>query len=93
MNKTESLAILNSVYKQMESMTESQLFDYMMNNSPTFRNHIDELQNTIEISLDLDDCSKDIISSAESESVSSKFMESKASNIKNHEDDSWLQAA
>lgn len=93
MNKKESLAILSSVCKQMESMSESQLFDYMMENSNTFRTHIDTLQNMIEISLDLDNLKQEFSASQEADIFSSDYTESKNLNITNIGDDSWLQAA
>ncbi len=93
MNKKESLAILSSVCKQMESMSESQLFDYMMNNSNTFRTHIDTLQNMIEISLDLDNLKQDFSVSQEADIFSSDYTESTSSDSNNLGDDSWLQAA
>ena len=49
MDKKESLSILSSVCKQMEAMSASQLFDYMMKNSDTFRTHVGSLQNMIEL--------------------------------------------
>lgn len=93
MNKKESLAILSSVCKQMESMSESQLFDYMMKNSNTFRTHIDTLQNMIEISLDLDNLKQDFSVSQEADIFSSDYTESTSSYSNNLGDDSWLQAA
>ena len=93
MNKKESLAILSSVCKQMESMSESQLFDYMMENSNTFRTHIDTLQNMIEISLDLDNLKQDFSASQEADIFSSDYTESTSSDSNNLGDDSWLQAA
>jgi len=45
MNKNEQLAILDSIFQQMESMSEDQFFNYMMDNSLTFRNYITELRN------------------------------------------------
>lgn len=93
MDKKESLAILGSVCKQMESMSESQLFDYMMENSNTFRNHIDTLQNMIEIFLDLDNLKKDFSVLQESDIFSSDYTESKGSDSNYFGDDSWLQAA
>ena len=93
MNKKESLAILSSVCKQMESMSESQLLDYMMNNSNTFRTHIDTLQNMIEISLDLDNLKQDFSVSQEADIFSSDYTESTSSDSNNLGDDSWLQAA
>lgn len=93
MNKKESLAILSSVCKQMESMSESQLFDYMMNNSNTFRTHIDTLQNMIEISLDLDNLKQDFSVSQEADIFSSDYTESTSSDSNNLGDDSWIQAA
>ena len=91
MDKKESLAILSSVCKQMESMSESQLFDYMMKNSDTFRTHIDTLQNIIEISLDLDNLS--LSASLESDSFSSDYTEAKLTANSKLGDDTWLQAA
>ena len=93
MNKKESLAILSSVCKQMESMSESQLFDYMMNNSNTFRTHIDTLQNMIEISLDLENLKQNFSASQEADVFSSDYTESTSSDSNNLGDDSWLQAA
>ena len=93
MNKKESLAILSSVCKQMETMSESQLFDYMMKNSNTFRTHIDTLQNMIEISLDLDNLKQDFSASQEADVFSSDYTESTSSDSNNLGDDSWLQAA
>ena len=93
MNKKESLAILSYVCKQMESMSESQLFDYMMKNSNTFRTHIDTLQNMIEISLDLDNLKQDFSASQEADVFSSDYTESTSSDSNNLGDDSWLQAA
>lgn len=93
MNKKESLAILSSVCKQMESMSESQLFDYMMENSDTFRTHIDTLQNMIEISLDLDNLKQEFSASQKADIFSSEYTESKSLDVTNFGDDSWLQAA
>ncbi len=50
MNKNEQLAILDSVFQQMKSMSEEQLFDYMKQNSQTFNNMISEIQNRIDVS-------------------------------------------
>lgn len=93
MNRNESLAILDSVCKQMEAMSESQLFDYMMENSQTFRNHIDELQNMIEISLDLSTLKQELSALREADSFSSVYTEQSGLVTDIMGDDSWLQAA
>lgn len=93
MDKNESLAILDSVCKQMESMSEEQLFDYMMSNSETFRKHIEQLKNTVELSLDLDDRKKLLLSEAKAKDFTSEYVESKMEHINIQGDDSWLQAA
>lgn len=93
MNKDESLAILDSVCQKMESMTESQLFDYMMEKSETFRKYIDTLQSTIEISLDLDNLKQGFSFWQSGEVFSSDYTEPKKLNINNLGDDSCLQAA
>ena len=36
MNKDESIAVLQSVINKMETMSDFQLFDYMMKNSKNF---------------------------------------------------------
>lgn len=93
MNKNDSLAILDSVCRQMESMSEEQLFDYMMCNSETFRNHIEQLKGTVEISLDLDDRKKLFLSDAETKDFTSEYVESKMESDNIQGDDSWLLAA
>lgn len=93
MDKNESLAILDSVCRQMESMSEEQLFDYMMDNSETFRKHIKQLKDTVEISLDLDDRKKLLLSGTEVKDFTSEYMESKIESDNIQGDDSWLQAA
>lgn len=37
MTKQESLSILQSINQQMDALSNEELFDYMMKNSPTFR--------------------------------------------------------
>ena len=93
MNKNESLAILDSVCKQMESMSEERLFDYMMSNSETFRKCIEQLKDTVEISLDLDDRKKLLMSDAETKDFTSEYVESKMEYDNIQGDDLWLQAA
>lgn len=93
MNKNESLAILDSVCKQMESMSEERLFDYMMSNSETFRKRIEQLKDTVEISLDLDDRKKLLMSDAETKDFTSEYVESKMEYDNIQGDDLWLQAA
>ena len=93
MNKNESLAILDSVCKQMESMSEERLFDDMMSNSETFRKCIEQLKDTVEISLDLDDRKKLLMSDAETKDFTSEYVESKMEYDNIQGDDLWLQAA
>lgn len=95
MTKEESLAILGSVCKQMESMSESELFDYMMSNSETFRNHIDELSNIVEIILDLHNMKQDFSSSQKEDDSSSDFTRSNDSGSYtcSFGDDIWLWEA
>lgn len=93
MNKKESLAILSSVCQQMESMSESQLFDYMMENSSTFKTHIDELQDMIEISLDLDNLKQELSTMKEDVMFSSDYIEPINSVTNSFGDDIWLQVA
>ena len=52
MTKQESLAILESVYKQMSSMSDDELFDYLANNSNTFNQVIESIQ-TLDVSESL----------------------------------------
>lgn len=42
MTKNESLAILQSVYDQIASMSDEELFDYMMDSSDTFREDVQD---------------------------------------------------
>lgn len=93
MDKKESLSILSSVCKQMEAMSASQLFDYMMKNSDTFRTHVGSLQNMIELSLDLNNLNKDLFVLNEEFVFSSDYIESMNSISNDFGDDIWLQAA
>lgn len=77
----------------MEAMSETQLFDYMLTNSKTFRNHIDTLQSMIEISLDLDNLKQGFSASQEADFFSSDYTESKNTDITHFGDDTWIQAA
>ena len=42
MDKQKSLDVLEEVHKQMESMTEDELFNYMKERSPSFRKWIEK---------------------------------------------------
>lgn len=43
--KQKALAILDEVYAQMSMLSDDELFDMMMQNSPTFRKRVEELEN------------------------------------------------
>ena len=45
MDKQKSLDVLEEVHKQMESMTEDELFNYMKERSPSFRKWIEKNMN------------------------------------------------
>ncbi len=47
MKKTDSLNILQMVQEQISSMSTSELFDYMMQNSESFKQDIYEIKNSI----------------------------------------------
>lgn len=49
MTKQESLNILNSVYEKINSMTENELFDHLMNNSVSFRKDIEDSKKTVKL--------------------------------------------
>ncbi len=43
--KQKALAILDDVYAQMSMLSDDELFNMMMQNSPTFRKRVEELEN------------------------------------------------
>lgn len=44
MGKAEDLKVLQSILDRMNSMTDEELFNYMMERSPTFRKDIEEFE-------------------------------------------------
>lgn len=48
MTKQESLQILKSVYEQMSQMSDDVLFDFMMENSQSFRDDVESFRKTVE---------------------------------------------
>ena len=47
MDKREALEILHTVYDKLNAMTDDQLFDHMMENSPSFRSRVEIIENSI----------------------------------------------
>ena len=44
MTKEESLQILDNCLKQLDAMSEDEVFDFFYNNSPSFKKEIDRLR-------------------------------------------------
>ena len=49
MTREESLQILDNCLKQLEDIPEDEVFDYLYNNSPSFKKEIDRLREKGEI--------------------------------------------
>ena len=47
MDNREALEILHTVYDKLNAMTDDQLFDHMMENSPSFRSRVEIVENSI----------------------------------------------
>lgn len=43
--KQKALAILDDVYAQMSMLSDDELFNMMMQHSPTFRKRVEEIEN------------------------------------------------
>lgn len=44
MTKEESLQVLDNCLKQLDAMSEDEVFDFFYNNSPSFKKEVDRLR-------------------------------------------------